>query len=275
MLDRSYVARAGDSSLRASQARDDIVRGLRLWSLWTMLGWIDIRQRYRRSMLGPFWITISMGMMVLGLGAVYGALFNQDMSEFLPYIAGGFIAWGFIAGSIGEGSTVFVQSEGIIKLGGSPLSIHVWRAMWRNIIIVGHNMMVMLPLYVFTGNYPGWSILMLPVGLLLVSANLTCVMFILAGVCTRFRDLPPIVGNILQLMFFITPIVYKEDALSKYRFLVDFNPFYYMVEAIRSPLLGGGLPLNIAFVLCITAIVGAGLAFALFSRVRSRIAFWL
>lgn len=275
MLDRVYFANAGDRSLRIVQAKNDLANAARLWSLWTMLGWIDIRQRYRRSMLGPFWITISMGMMVLGLGAVYGALFKQELTFFLPYIAGGFVAWIFISGCISEGSTAFVQAEGMVKLGGSPLSIHVLRVAWRNLITLAHNIVVMIPLYIFTGNYPSYSLLIFPVGLLLVTFNLVSVMFIVAGICTRFRDFPPIVTNIMQLMFFVTPIVFKAEALDKYRFLVALNPFYYMVEAIRSPLIGTGLSLHICLVLLGTGTVLAAIAFALFARVRSRVPFWI
>jgi ABC-type polysaccharide/polyol phosphate export permease len=275
MPDRVYIAGASSRGQMARQALNDVVLGLRQWSLWTMLGWLDIRQRYRRSMIGPFWITISMGAMVLGLGAVYGALFKQDLTNFLPYVAGGFIAWYYISACISDGSTAFVQFEGMIKLGGSPLTIHILRIIWRNLITLAHNLAVMVPVYIFIKGAPISSVALLPIGLFLVTINLFCIAFILSGICTRFRDLPPIVANVMQLMFFVTPIVFKSEALENYRLLIDVNPFYYMIEAIRSPLIGHGLSLNVCLVLTAMAVVVATIAFALFARTRARIAFWI
>src|SRR4051812_1721789 len=84
------------SSLTTLAARD-ILGGLAAWRLWSMLGWLDIRQRYRRSMLGAFWLTISMGVMVMALGTLYSSLFKVEINEFLPFIAAGLTIWGFLS----------------------------------------------------------------------------------------------------------------------------------------------------------------------------------
>ena len=81
------------------------VRGLRdLWQgwrdyreLWLTVGLFDIRKRYRRSVLGPFWITISLGAFILGLGFIYSPLVGGGTASFLPFVAFGFIAWQFIS----------------------------------------------------------------------------------------------------------------------------------------------------------------------------------
>ena len=77
------------------------------------MGWYDVRQHYRRSVLGPFWLTLSMGIMVGALGFLYGGLFGHSMQDYLPYLALGLIFWGFMASFMTEGCTVFT--------GGSPL----------------------------------------------------------------------------------------------------------------------------------------------------------
>ncbi len=104
-----------------------------------MMGWLDIRQRYRRTMIGPFWITLSMAVMVATLGVLYSSLFKLEISEFIPYLAAGFCIWFLIAAMINEGTTLFVQADGIIRNTSLPIATHVYRLMTRNLITFAHN----------------------------------------------------------------------------------------------------------------------------------------
>jgi ABC-2 type transport system permease protein len=79
-----------------AQAFADILNGARLYELWIRFAVHDIRQRFRRSVLGPFWLTLSMGTMVATLGFLFSAVFNQDVAKTLPYIATGIIFWGLL-----------------------------------------------------------------------------------------------------------------------------------------------------------------------------------
>lgn len=240
-----------------------------------MLGWTDIRQRYRRALIGPFWLTISMGAMVGGMGLVYGTLFQQDLTVFLPYVAAGFLGWQLISSSIGDGATPFILAEGLIKQGGLPLSLHVFRTVWRNFLIFLHNSVVMLVIYILIHKFDPISLVLVIPGLALNLLNLTWMLLLIGPLCTRFRDFSPIIANVMQLMFFITPIVFHPAALMKIGWIVYCNPWYYMVEAIRDPLLGQGLPLDIVVPLTLEAIIGWIAAILFFARVRGRIAFWI
>src|SRR5258708_1090810 len=104
----------GTHVITAVGARD-IGEGLARWQLWSMLGWNDIHQRYRRSAIGPFWITISMAIFIVMLGFIYSKLFHQELAVFLPYIAMGLITWGFISGTTTEACNAFIDNVGIIK----------------------------------------------------------------------------------------------------------------------------------------------------------------
>ena len=80
--------------------RQDFARGLGLRELWLYLGWRDVQKHYRRTMLGPFWLTLSMGVLVAGLGVLYSQIFSTPIREYLPYIAVGFIVWTLIGTSL-------------------------------------------------------------------------------------------------------------------------------------------------------------------------------
>ena len=108
----------------------DIVRGARAHHLWGLLGWQDIRRRYRRSVLGPFWLTISMGLLVAMLGTLYGALLKIEFAVYVPFLALGFLVWTLISGLISDGCTAFISAQSIIKQTNLPLSVHVYRRVW-------------------------------------------------------------------------------------------------------------------------------------------------
>ena len=93
------------------RARKDLVDGFGKRELWLHLGWQDIKQRYRRSVLGPIWITIATGTMAVALGGLYSKLFKLELSEHLPYVTLGLIIWNLINAAILEGSDVFVANE--------------------------------------------------------------------------------------------------------------------------------------------------------------------
>src|ERR1700686_2821463 len=89
----------------------EVLGGFRAWRVWTILGWDDIRQRYRRSVIGPFWITLSMGIFILVLGVIYSRLFHTDLQTYLPYLTVGFVVWGFISASANDSCIAFIDAR--------------------------------------------------------------------------------------------------------------------------------------------------------------------
>ena len=116
-------------------ALQDVVEGARAFRLWEMFGRQDVRQRYRRSTLGPFWLTISMGALAGGLGLLYAGLCKIDVADCLPLVAAGLILRRVISGLITGNRTASIDAEGIIKQVNLPLSAHVYRMAWRNFIL--------------------------------------------------------------------------------------------------------------------------------------------
>ena len=264
-----------EPSTATSLALRDIAEGLYRWRLWGLMGWQDIRQRYRRSVLGPFWLTLSMAVLVGALGVLYGKLFGIAIDDYLPFLTLGFIAWGLIAAVVNEGCVALTAAEPLIKQMRLPFSLHVYRIIWRNLIIFAHNFVVYIAVAVWFGIWPGAAALLLLPGLALIILNAMWIGLLLAMVCARFRDVPQIVASLLQVAFFMTPIIWKPELLGRRMAFAEANPFYHFVELIRAPLLGGvPAPLTWAMVLGITA-AGWLVTALFFRRFRARIPYWV
>jgi ABC-type polysaccharide/polyol phosphate export permease len=253
----------------------DISDGLANWRLWSMLGWNDIHQRYRRSALGPFWITISMAIFIVLLGLIYSKLFHQDIAVFLPYIAMGLITWGFISGTTTEACSVFLENTGIIRQIRLPYSIYVMRMIWRSFIVFLHTVILIIPIAIYFRMPLGLGTLLAIPGMFLVVVNQIWLSIVIGVVATRFRDITQIVATAIQISMFVTPVMWPVSAIPDARFIADINPFYHLIELVRAPLLGEiAEPLSWIVVLCM-CIAGYGLAAVALTRASPRLVYWL
>lgn len=255
----------------------DVIDGLQRVSLALYLAKADIRQRYRRSTLGPFWITISTGIMIGTIGLIFGNLFKSPISDFLPFLAAGLITWSFISQTITEGTSVFVSAEKIIRQLPLPLFTHVLRMLARNFYIFLHNIVIFPLVLVFVKRGMHIEGLLCIPGLAILLVNLLWISLILGIVCARYRDLTQIVNSILQVFFYVTPIIWMPSLLAARAdlMILDPNPFYHLIQIVRAPLLGES-PSTLNWLYSIGfAILGWIIAIWLFNRYRKRVAYWL
>ncbi len=259
-----------------SKAQLDLLGGLAKAPLWWSLAWQDTKQRYRRSFLGPFWITVSTGVFVAAMGPLYGALLGQDVSTYLQHVAISFIIWTFISSSINESGTTFIGAEGFIKQIALPLSVHIFRLLSKNVLMLAHNVLIIVLVLIFLPPNHWSSVWLLPFGLLLVLGNMFWIALLLAVLSARFRDIPQIVASVVQVAFFLSPIIWKADMLSqKNRFVADFNPLYHFIEVIRAPLLGQPIHAVSWIVTLSLLVLGSVGTFLVFARLRARVPYWL
>lgn len=260
---------------RRASAWTDIVEGIALWRLWFRLGWNDILQRYRRSVLGPFWLTASMAIMVVTLGVLYAELFNQPIDNFLPFLCVGLLVWTLIAGYLTEGGTLFTGSESYIKQIRLPFSIYVYRSSWAKLIVFAHNFVIYIGVLIYFQIWPGAVSLLAVPGLMLIVLNGTIASLTIGIVSARFRDIPQLIASIVQIIFFLTPIFWKPESLRGHAYITDFNPFFHLLEIVRAPLLGNLPSAANYFVVLFLTLINVAIASAFFSRFRSRIAYWV
>ncbi len=258
-------------------AVDDIRGALARVSVVGALGWQDIRQRYKRSALGPFWLTISMGILIMTIGIVFGRLFKAPASVFVPFLACGLILWGFISSVVNDGCKGFISAEGMIKQLPLPLFMHVMRLIWRNTLMMAHNLIILPIVMLIVGKMPSWTILLAVPGLALMVLNLTWIVLILSVVCARYRDLPQLVGSVIQVLFYLTPVIWMPSLMPQRAgaLLIGLNPAFHLIEMVRAPLLGE-VPALQSYLVCIgLALAGWFVALLIYGRFKTRVAYWL
>jgi lipopolysaccharide transport system permease protein len=255
----------------------DIADALRKYHLIGTLGWQDVATRYRRSRVGAFWLTINITVMIGALGLVFGTLFGQPMREFLPYLAVGLVMWNFMSASINEGCTALSDASGIVLQVKMPLWVHIARVMWKNLIILGHNLLIVpLVFLVFWRPVSPVALLAIP-GLLLLVLNLLWMMMVVSVVCARFRDITQIVTNAVQVLFYITPVIWSAEIMTNRvgNSLLYGNPFYSLITIVRAPLLGD-MPSALNWTIAAgMAVIGWIVALWFYGNRLKRVPYWL
>lgn len=260
---------------RLDRARSDFCAGAQAYRIWARLGWQDIRQRYRRSILGPLWITISAAAMIGGIGFMYSGLLKQSTDDYVPFLAVGMLVWMLIAALINESCTAFIGADQFIKQIKLPLTVHVWRMVWRNLIIFAHNLVILVPVFVIYRRPIDAGALLAVLGLAAILVNGYLLGVGLGLLCARFRDVPPIVASMVQLVFFLTPVMFPTRSLGSHVWVAEVNPFFHFLQVVRAPLLQQDVAASTWATVAALTFANAAVTTALFIRYRGRVAYWV
>lgn len=261
---------------RMAAARADLARGFSAWRLWLMLGMNDIRQRYQRSRVGQFWITVSMLVTIVAMGLVYSYLFRMSLREYLPSLTLGIVVWGLISSMVTEACTVFTGADSYLQQVPMPKTIFVYRMLVRNLVTFAHNVTIVPLLYLAFQIMPGWPVLLAPIGLAIATINGFWIGVLVGMLCARFRDLPQMVNSLMQIAFFVTPVMWRQDQLPpEMSWLVDVNPLASLLRLIRDPLLGRVPPASAYLMGLGFMLVGFSVMIPFFARFRARVIYWL
>jgi len=263
------------TSGQTCKARQDIIDGIGKWRLWILIGWQEVRQRYRRSTLGPLWITLSTGITISAMGLIWGQLFGMNMAEYLPFITLGWLSWGFLSSVIVEGSNCFISSQGFISQMRQPLSMYAILPIWRSLIVLFHNIIVYLIVAVIYQVIPTTYTTLIFVTFPLVILSLSWVPMLLGTLSARFRDIPVITQSVMTVAFFLTPVIWPTSRLGSFENFVYLNPLTSLIEMIRLPLLGQ-MPSSTAWAITVSiTVLGWGVTYPFFAKTRVRIPYWL
>jgi ABC-type polysaccharide/polyol phosphate export permease len=269
----------GDTPLPLHKsAGRDLIDGARRVGLWTRLGWMEVKRRYRRTVLGPFWSAISMAVFVATLGTVGLTLWNQDPHTYLPYLTAGVLTWTMISTSIGEACSVLQANANLYRNSRCDYSLLAYALVWRNFLVFLHHLAVyaVLALVLAPHLLISWATLLLVPGLALLALNGLWLTLLLGMACLRFRDIQQVVGNVLQIAFLVTPILWPADQLAGTgRFVfAQLNPVHHCVDLVRGPLLGKAPALESYLVVIGLAALGWLVTYLVLGRFRARIPYW-
>jgi len=249
----------------------------RNFGLATSLGWQDVKQSYRRSAIGPFWLTIGMAVQVATIGLVFGLIFRSPIEEFLPFLAVSLILWSFISNSLSDGATAFVFGEAIIRQLAMPHYVHVVRILWKNLLMMAHNIVILPLVFLIFLKPPSLNLVLLIPGFLFTLLFLFAVAYLLGLITARYRDIQQIVASALVVIFYVTPVIWQPSLIPSgtAHLLLGLNPFYHFLQIIRLPILGQA-PTFENWALAMFATLSAGLVAYLAARkYKDRLAYWV
>jgi len=268
-----------DPGLRslAMTAGQDIIGGFRKTDLWGRLGWLEVKRRYRRTMLGPFWTSISLAMFVISMGIVGSALWHQNIHEYLPFLVSGMIAWLLVSTIITEACSLLISGHALFRNISFEYSILAYALVWRNCIVFLHNLIVyVLVVGLLKPEAIGFTAFLAIPGVLLIVVNGTWISLLCGMFCLRFRDVTQLVAALIQVSMLVTPIFWPPDSLvgSRRLVFVELNPLFHMVDIVRAPLLGNVPEMTSYLVVVSITLGGWFLTYRVFHHFRRRIAYW-
>jgi ABC-type polysaccharide/polyol phosphate export permease len=250
----------------------------KLWRVWLHMGVQDVKSRFKSSVLGPAWILINLGAVIGAVGLIYGQLFHQPMNEFLPFLTLGLVIWTFISSSLTEGAMAFVVAEGYIKQFPFPKPIYLYRAMVPYTIVFSIGLVIFFAVeLVYQRPLGAGTLWAIPAFVLFLLINFLHLV-IVAHVGVRFRDLPHLLGSLIQILFYLTPVIFTPTMLRerKLDFVFVFNPLYYIIEIVRYPLLNNAPPpAEVIFVALGYCVLVALIAFFVVKKMSRKIVYVL
>jgi ABC-type polysaccharide/polyol phosphate export permease len=257
-------------------AMADVLNGVAGWRMWGRMGWAEVKRRYRRTLIGPFWTSLSLIIFVGTMGFLYATLWHQPPQSYLPFLCSGMICWVLVSAIITEGCGTFTANSGLLTQMPFNYTTLACIIVWRNVITFLHNLVVYALLALPLGVPVTLDTLLFFPGLLLIALNGVWIANLLGMACARFRDIQQVVSSLLQVAMFVTPIFWSpEQLVGRGQIFTEINILYHLVDIVRAPLLGKApAPLSYAVVLGL-AVIGWATMLYLFSRFRRRVVFWL
>ena len=253
----------------------DITAGLLSWRLWAFFGLQDIRQRYRRSLLGPIWLALGLGVTIFGIGFLYSQILKTPTGTFVPFIAISLLLWNMMATIMGESTTILINGAGVISSLRVPYTTFSLRCVVRNLIVAAHGLIVVILAFLFY-QYPVSVVALVAIpGFLLLVVNLYWISVCISVACLRYRDVGQIINYLIQFALFVTPIIWMPSQVRPFSPFLQFNPLYHLINIVRGPVYGGVFPADSYFIVSLMTVFGLGFTTFLFIRVRKHIIFWI
>jgi homopolymeric O-antigen transport system permease protein len=256
----------------------DLIAAFKAPGFWLYGAWIDTSLRYRSQALGAFWMVAGTLAFVVLLGTLYSRVLNADSEIYYAHIATGYVLWIFIQQCLRKSAPIFKKNRDMIQNGYVKYVDYVLRLIAGNLINLSYNLLIVLgailltPVQFTSADFA----LLLTVPLFLLAILGIC--FLLSVVGARYHDVSELMQTLLRLFFFITPIIWMPSAAGKGAAIGAFiylNPFYYLLEIIRGPLVYSIVPwFEIGIVAAAIPVIWLMAALA-YARARPYVPLWI
>lgn len=241
-----------------------------------MIGSGEIRRRYARSKLGQIWVMISSTLTIGAMGLCWSILWEQPILEMLAYVGLGLLTWQFLANTILQASTIFPINSHYFSNQYIPASAIIYASIYKNLIEFALNLIFPMIFVSVTVKFGSINLPLATLGLFLNIMFVVWFSFVVAIICTRFRDLTQIINSFMQITMYFTPIFWKPElVIDKFRDYIFLNPFAILVDIIREPLLGRSVPDVYWHYSLFISIVGLLVSLPFIGLYRRRIIYWL
>ncbi|EGS51766.1 ABC-2 type transporter family protein [Vibrio cholerae HC-70A1] len=254
----------------------DIVSVFYNWRIVHLLGVSTLRSRYSRSKFGQTWLSITMFVQILCIGLIWSLIWRMGVDDYLPYVGVGHIIYLFYTQTINESTGIFVADARVYLNDRQPFMLSVGAHIYRNVLILLHNIPTIFLLVIWSSSANFEFSFMFVISLSLSLFFVLFASYFCAVISTRFRDLIQLIGLLMQLAFFVSPVMWKVSFLpEQYQNYVYINPFASLLELIRNPIIGIDVnPLAFVSLVAWTFIIGMVSYFS-YKVLDKKVIFWV
>lgn len=246
------------------------------WGLALSLAIQDIKDRFARTVLGPFWIVVSNAMLVIGITIVFGALFKTDVADFVVYVALGIALWTFLSTVMTGASSYLESGKNILFTYNLPWSMQITRKVFVEAIILGIHMLIAIPVILIAQRDLGLISFVAMPGILLNLMFGYGLALIIASFGVRYSDLSHALESIMLFLFLFTPVFWLESALGPTRSIfVHYNPLFHYLEVVRAPILEQAIPMDSFIIAGVGAVFTLLLGIFIYNKRKRQIGMWL
>ena len=248
--------------------------------VWFFLGNQEIKARYKRSIIGPLWITLGTLFVLVVIGPVYSIILGQNSDQYIVYLSSGLIYWILFASTLNSCCQSLINSASIIASRNVPPLIFVLKDIYRELIIFLHNFPLIMIVYFYNIFYLDNEIIYINFILIFISLVLTifflfCLCSLIAILCLRYRDLISLITNLVTILFFLTPVIWSPGLIGKNFDWLEFNIANKLLKIFRDPILGYNIDLSLYLEVLLYDVGLLIVLILVVRKVKNKLVFWI
>ena len=249
---------------------------LAIHNIWSRISLKTMFVKYKRSKLGFLWPFINSFFFAIIISVVFSEILDKNFSDYAPYLISGFIIWNFFTSIISEQTTIFTSNNIYLKELHYNLFFYIFKKNYELICIFIVNVLIFIILSALFFYDLSLNSFLLLINIPLIIVLSVFVAFVFGVINCFFRDFIFVVNNFMRLFFFVTPILWTvENAQGARGFISQYNPFFYLVDMLRSPLISLEINENSYIVYAMLVLLFYFLTIILYQTVYKKIIFYV